>query len=252
MEDKREYVIDPNISYDVVELPSRGIMYPNRTKSVKVAYLTAADENILSSPNLIQSGEVINELLKRKVLTKEISIENMVEEDRQAILIFLRNTAFGPEIGMRLTDPKTEEEFETVIDLSELTYKEFNLVEDENGQYPYFLEKSKVDVTFNFLTPNDEKELNEITKSWNGLGTAPIVTKRLEKMIKSVKGNKDPMNIRNFIETMPIADSQKFRRYVRDNKPGVDLSRTIYAPSGEEVTFNVNFGVEFFRPFYGL
>ena len=40
--------------------------------------------------------------------------------------------------------------------------------------------------------------------------------------------------------------------YVRDNKPGVDLSRTIYAPSGEEVTFNVNFGVEFFRPFYGL
>jgi S1-C subfamily serine protease len=71
-------------------------------------------------------------------------------------------------------------------------------------------------------------------------------------MIKSVKGNKDPMNIRNFIETMPIADSQQFRRYVRDNKPGVDLSRTIYAPSGEEVTFNVNFGVEFFRPFYGL
>ena len=67
MEDKREYVIDPNISYDVVELPSRGIMYPNRTKSVKVAYLTAADENILSSPNLIASGEVINELLKRKV-----------------------------------------------------------------------------------------------------------------------------------------------------------------------------------------
>ena len=89
MEDKREYVIDPNISYDVVELPSRGIMYPNRTKSVKVAYLTAADENILSSPNLIASGEVINELLKRKVLTKEVAIEDMVEEDRQAILLSL-------------------------------------------------------------------------------------------------------------------------------------------------------------------
>ena len=86
MEDKREYVIDPNISYDVVELPSRGIMYPNRTKSVKVAYLTAADENILSSPNLIQSGEVINELLKRKVLTKEISIENMVEEELRKVV----------------------------------------------------------------------------------------------------------------------------------------------------------------------
>jgi hypothetical protein len=252
MEDKREYVIDPNIQYDVVELPSRGIMYPNRTKSVKVAYLTAADENILSSPNLIASGEVINELLKRKILTKEVPVEDMVEEDRQAILIFLRNTAFGSVIGIKLNDPKTDEEFETEIDLSELSYKEFNLVEDENGQYPYFLDKSKVDVTFKFLTPKDEKELAKISSSWNGIGTAPIVTKRLEKLIRSVKGNTDPMNIRNFIETMPIADSQQFRRYVRDNKPGVDLSRTIYAPSGEEVTFNVNFGVEFFRPFYGL
>jgi len=252
MENNREYVIDPNISYDVVELPSRGIMYPNRIKSVKVAYLTAADENILSSPNLIASGEVINELLKRKVLTRELKVEDMVQEDRQAILIFLRNTAFGPEIGLRLTDPKTDEEFETKVDLSELTYKEFNLIEDENGEYPYYLEKSKVDITFNFLTPKDENELAMITQSWNGVGTAPIVTKRLEKLIKSVKGNKDPMNIRNFIETMPISDSQNFRKYVKDNKPGVDLSRTIYAPSGEEVTFNVDFGVEFFRPFYGL
>ena len=153
---------------------------------------------------------------------------------------------------MRLTDPKTNEEFETVVDLSELTYKEFNLVEDENGHYPFFLEKSKVDVTFKFLTSKDEKELSLIATSWNGQGTAPVVTKRLEKLIQSVKGNKDPMNIRNFIETMPIVDSQKFRQYVKDNKPGVDLSRTIYAPSVEEVTFNVNFGVEFFRPFYGL
>jgi len=252
MEDKREYGIDPNISYDVVELPSRGIMYPNRTKSVKVAYLTAADENILSSPNLIANGDVIIELLKRKILTKEIDVEDMVEEDKQAILIFLRNTAFGPEFGIRLRDPKTEEEFETTVDLSELTYKEFNLKEDENGEYSYFLDKCKVDITFKFLTPKDEKEMSEITSSWNGNGTAPIVTKRLEKLIQSVKGNKDPMNIRNFIETMPIVDSQVFRRYVRDNKPGVDLSRTIYAPSGEEVTFHVNFGVEFFRPFYGL
>ena len=58
-----EYKIDPSISYDIVELPSRGIHYSNNKKSVKVAYLTASDENILSSPNLIQTNSVVMELL---------------------------------------------------------------------------------------------------------------------------------------------------------------------------------------------
>ena len=249
---ENEYRIDPTIQYDVVELPSRGIYYPNGVKALKVAYLTAADENVLSSPNLAANGDIVTELLKRKVLTKDVPVEDLTREDKEAILIFLRNTAFGPELKLELKDPKTEESFEHTVDLSELTYKEFDLKEDENGEYPYFMEKSKVDITFKFLTPKDEQDLEDITKSWNGLGAPPIVTKRLEKLIKSVKGNKDQMNIRNFIETLPILDSQDFRKYINKVKPGVNLVHHAVAPSGEKVTFRVDFGVEFFRPFYGL
>lgn len=250
--ENNELRIDPTIQYDVVELPSRGILYPNGTKSVKVAYLTAADENILASPNLVATGNVIDELLKRKVLTRDVPIEEMLTQDKQAILIFLRNTAFGSELKLTLTDPKTQERFDHTIDLSELTYKEFNLTPDENGEYQYFMEKSKKKVTFKFLNEKEEREIDDIRDSWNGLGSAPVVTKRLEKLIKSVEGNKDPMNIRNFIETLPILDSQNFRKFVVKNKPGVDLTQTVIAPSGEKVTFNIDFGVEFFRPFYGI
>ena len=252
MENNQEHRIDPTIAYDVVELPSRGILYPSGTKSVKVAYLTAADENILSSPNLVATGTVIVELLKRKILTKDIEVEDLVMSDKQAVLIFLRNTAFGSELNVKIRDPKTDEEFEHTIDLSELTYKDFTLEKDSNGEYPYYMEKSKVDITWNFLSEKEEKEIDDISVSWNGIGSAPIVTKRLEKLIKSVKGNKDPMNIRNFIETMPIADSQNFRKFVTQNKPGVDLTQTVIAPSGEKVNFTIDFGVDFFRPFYGL
>jgi len=247
-----EYRIDPTIAYDVVELPSRGIMYASKKKSLKIAYLTASDENILSSPNLIQTNEIVTELLKRKVLDKDITIDELLEEDKQAILIFLRNTAFGTEYKLMLNDPKDDKEFEASIDLSSLTYKDFNLVADPNGDYTYMMEKANVEITFNFTTQKQEKELEEIQRSWNGIGVAPIVTKRLEFMIKSVAGNKDPMNIRNFIEKMPIKDSQDFRKYVRENKPGVDLTQTVIAPSGEKVNFIIAFGVEFFRPFYGL
>jgi hypothetical protein len=247
-----EYRIDPTIAYDVVELPSRGIFYPNNKKSLKVSYLTAADENILSAPNLIQTNSIVTELLKRKILDRDFPIEDMVEEDKQTVLIFLRNTAFGSEYSVTLTDPKTELDFKAKVDLGSLTFKPFELVPDSNGEYPYFMEKSKIDITFKFLTPKQENELSEIQKSWNGNGFAPVVTKQLEMMIKSVAGNKDQMNIRNFIDRLPIKDSQDFKKYISENRPGIDLKQTTKTPSGEDIQFYIGFGVEFFRPFYGL
>ena len=78
-----EFKIDPTIAFDIVELPSRGIYYINKKKAVKVAYLTAADENILASPNLVANNGVIGELLKRKVLDKDIDADDIVQEDRE-------------------------------------------------------------------------------------------------------------------------------------------------------------------------
>ena len=247
-----EFRVDPTIAYDVVELPSRGIHYQNKKKSLKVAYLTAADENILSAQNLIATNGVIDELLRRKILDRDIQIEDIVEEDRQAVLIFLRNTAFGPEYKFYLTDPKTQQDYEMSVDMSELKFKDFNLESDSNGEYPYFMEKSKVQITFKFLTPKQEKELDDLRKSWNGQGVAPVVTKQLEMMIKSVAGNRDMMNIHNFVERLPIKDSQDFRKFLKENKPGLDLTKTVKTPSGEDTQVEIGFGVEFFRPFYGL
>ena len=51
---------------------------------------------------------------------------------------------------------------------------------------------------------------------------------------------------------MPIADSKYIRRFMVENEPRLDLSRETIAPSGEKVTIDVSFGVEFFRPFFGL
>ena len=247
-----QYNIDPTIAYDVVELPTKGIYYKNKKKSVRVAYLTAADENILSSQNLISTGKVIDELLKRKIVDKDISIDDIVEEDRQAILIFLRNTAFGSEYTLMVNDPKTNLGFSFEVDLGQLKVKDFTLVEDINGEYPFYMEKSKANITFQFLSLKQEKEIEEIKKSWNGTGVAPIVTKQLEFMIKSVGGNKEQMSIRQFIESLPIKDSQDFRRYVLENKPGLDLTQTVTTPSGDNIQIEIGFGVEFFRPFYGL
>lgn len=244
--------IDPSIAYDVVELPSKGIHYANKKKSLRVAYLTASDENILAAPSLVSTNSVVTELLKRKILDRDISIDEIVEEDKQAILIFLRNTAFGSDYKITATDPKTDEQFTFDVDLSLLKVKDFNLKEDTNGEYIYFMERSKKEVTFKFLTQKQETEIKDIEKSWGGLGIAPIVTKQLEMMIQSVGGIRDNMSIRDFVENLPIKDSQDFKKYVRENKPGLDLTQTATTPSGDKIQVEIGFGVEFFRPFYGL
>lgn len=246
------FKVDPTISYDMVELPSKGIYYNVNKKTVKVSYLTASDENILSSPNLLTTNSVIDELLKRKILDRDISIDELVEEDRQAILIFLRNTAFGSDYKITAIDPKTDKEFSFNVDLSILKTKDFNLKSDDMGEYPYYMEKSKTPITFKFLNRKQESEIEKISESWNGIGQPPLVTKRMEMMIKSVNGNRDIMNIHNFIEKLPIKDSQDFRKYVVDNKPGLDLVQNVTTPSGESIQVQIGFGVEFFRLFYGL
>ena len=244
--------IDPTISYDVVELPSRGIYYLNKKKSGRVAYLTAPDEDILLSPNLGRTGEVIPELLKRKILDKDISVDDIVDEDKEAILIFLRNTAWGSEYSFEPIDPKTDKPFDCKIDLSSIKMKDFNLIEDVNGEYPYFMKISKVNITFKFLNKKQLDEIEKLKESWNGIGVAPTISKQLEMMIKSVNGNKDMMEIHNFVNKLQIKDSQDFRKYVQENKPGLDLTQKVTTPSGEEITISVGLGFEFFRPFYGL
>lgn len=247
-----QFAIDPTIAYDVVELPSKGIHYANKKKSVRVAYLTASDENILSAQNLLKTNSVVDELLKRKILDKDLSIDELADEDRNAILIFLRNTSFGPEYTFYLRDPKTDEEFTAVVDLSEITFKDFNLAPDDMGEFKFHFPKSNVDITFKFLTKKQLKEIEKIEESWNGIGAAPIITKQLEMMIKSIAGNRDPMNIHNFVEQMPIKDSQEFRKFIKEHKPNLDLVKSVTAPSGELVNVEIGFGVEFFRPFYGV
>ena len=144
------FKVDPSIQYDVVPLPSQGIYYKNGKRSIRVAYLTAADENILQSPNLQQanSATIIDELLKRKVLDKDISFDEFVDEDIQAILIFLRNTAFGSEYTIKLNDPSNGKEFTATLDLSVLKTKDFSLIPDSNGEYSFFLPISQKTITF--------------------------------------------------------------------------------------------------------
>ena len=112
-----------SLPHDVVKLPSNGVFYKSKKKSIKVGYLTAADENLLMAGGDYGRDGLIMTLLRNKIYEPEIKPDELLQGDIQAILIFLRNTAFGPEDSFNVSDPETGKEFETTILLDELHIK---------------------------------------------------------------------------------------------------------------------------------
>jgi len=240
-----------NLPHDVVKLPSKGIFYKNKKESLKVGYLNASDENLIMSPNSPKDG-LINALLKSKIYEPGFDVNQLLDCDAKAILIFLRNTAFGPDYTFQVLDPATQKYFEVSIMLDELNFKQQNHQPDENGIFSFTLPSSQRNVKLKLLSLGDSNELEKIKESYPQGMVVPIVTKTLEKHIVEIDGNSDKSTIASFITQMPIKDSKELRKFIRECEPGIDLNRTIIAPSGEKVTFEVSFGVEFFRPFFSV
>jgi hypothetical protein len=176
----------------------------------------------------------------------------MLGGDIEAILLFLRNTAFGTKYVLSSYDPKTNQRFDAEVDLSELNIKRVDLTPDQDGLFETTLPISKDVVKLKLLTYGEEnmidKEMDEYPKSM----IAPIITRKLEAQIISINGNLDRESIVKYVQQMPIADSKFIRKFLKEVEPRLDLTKQVRTPSGEMIDITVNFGVDFFRPFFGV
>lgn len=273
--------IDPSVQYDVIQLPSNGQCYRNKIDRVPVAYLTAYDENIITSPNLYKDGLVIDFLLKNKIVNKEINVDDLVSGDADAIILFLRATSYGPDFPIVVNDPETSEQIDTTVDLTTLKPKEFKLIGDENGWFEYTTPIKKDVIKFRYMTRKQEKQLRKVTElenygtkafmldtekdtllaalvgdntisdnekrviksaatimeSWskklkklNESQFTRIMTNAMQLQIMAVNGNTDREFIRKYINQMPARDSLMLRKYINDNRPGIDFNIEVQRP----------------------
>jgi hypothetical protein len=239
-----------NLPHDVVQLPTRGIFYKNKKKSIKVGYLTANDENFLINAAANGNSNIVLQLLRSKIYEPDMKPEELIDSDVEAILIFLRNTSFGPEYTITLNDPKTGKNFDETVILDELNIKKTEVIPSEDGTYTATLPKTNAVIKLKPLTYSDQLELDKMVENYPANLVAPRVTWKLNKQVIEVNENSDRGYISKFIDTLPIADSKYIRKFLKDNIPSLDLKRTTTAPSGELVNYEITFGVEFFRPFF--
>lgn len=175
--------------YDVINLPSKGQCYRNKKSKVKVSYLTAYDENMILSPNLYKDGTFLEYLLKAKIIDDDINVDDMVQGDRDAIVLWLRATGYGNEYPIIVTDDETGQEFETVVDLSKINYKPFKLKGDENGYFSYELPTTKDIIKFKFLSIADLALLKKLKNKESKKNNVLSIKQLCNDLVEATKDN---------------------------------------------------------------
>ena len=253
-EDKRQFPTE------VVDLPSKGLLYskdsPLAGGNIELKYMTAKEEDILTSRNLIQKGIVLDKLLESIIVSKKVSLDDLLLGDKNAVMIATRILGYGKDYTVQISDPSSGEKQEETFDLTSISDKEvdWDLFKSGKNEFELDLPSSKVKLMFRLLTHKEEKEIDVELKAYkkftkeSGIGSE--ITTRLKKAIVSIDGDTSQKRVNDFVDNELLSrDSLAFREYLIKITPDVDMSFTFTSEStGEDTTMDIPLDVEFFWP----
>tara|TARA_R110001592_G_scaffold8040_3_gene44173 strand:+ start:5009 stop:5863 length:855 start_codon:yes stop_codon:yes gene_type:complete len=249
---------------EIIDLPSQGKLYPESNSlssgKVEMKYMTAKEEDILASQNLIQKGVVLDKLFQALIISngegKPVNYGDILTGDKDAIMVAARVLGYGKDYSVKLTDPfDFQNEQEVKIDLTEIENKE---IRDEDIQTPglnlfeFTLPISKKLIVFKLPTHTSEMSIEKELKVKAKVAGADksidkTLSTRLKKMIVSIDGEEDRNKVSNFVTNEFLAqDSRAFRKNVEDIMPGVKLEFLFVSDTTEEeklipIPINLNF-----------
>lgn len=238
-----------NAPYDVIPLPSEGKTYRSKRPNVRVAYMTTADENILSSPNLLQSGEFLEILINRKLIDPELRYKDLLPGDRNAIMIWLRATGYGEMYPVTLLDEKNVP-FDTNINLDELKTKKLGANPDVDGYFDFLLPVSKKHIKFKLLTIGEVEYIEKLVEAdkANGIPVNNSTTYTWERTIVEVNGERNINFIRDFAQNLRVKDAEELTKYIEFVNSGIELDITVGTPGGGSVDTFLPLNLNFFWP----
>ena len=242
-----------------VELPSRGALYPeghplHGCEQVEIRFMTAKEEDILTSESLLKKGIAIDRMLESVILDPKIKIDELAVGDKNALIIAARVSGYGKdyEVGVNCSSCGTQVNYS--FDLEKVT---MNNGDDPGG---YDIEKTS-EGTFVITTPLlnaqvemrpmygiDERYLTELAanKKRKKLPEAAL-TDQLKRLIVSVNGSKDTHMREAFINNAPARDTRYLRRAYRQMMPNIDLTQEFVCSScGAETEMAVPLTAKFF------
>lgn len=220
------------LPFDVVELPSKGKLYKGTSlegrEFLEVHYLTAQQEDILTSPNLIQSGKMIDALLESCIKDKSIDPKELILGDRNTIIVWLRSTGYGEEYPVNIGCQSCGTNYDNEFNLSDLDIRSLEVDPDENGLFSFDLPKSKKRIKFKFIDGQMESDIAKTIEARRikmGSKVDNTLSMKMFYAIQEIDGNKDKSYIKKFVDVMPVADARAFRDYSNSIEPGIIMEQ---------------------------
>ena len=244
---------------DFVELPSQGRFYPpdhplSGEETIEIKYMTAREEDILSSKTLIKQGVALERLLKSVIVDKRIKPSDMLTGDRNAILVASRITGYGAEYNTKITCPSCMQSGDYEYDLSEVVPSMVD--EDEEATWTdentmlINLPLTKIEVEVRLLTGKEEMHLARLQQSKKKKKLIEtVLSDTLKSIIVSINGESSRDLLEDFIKNVPAKDLRYLRAVYSRNTPNIDMSHDFECDNcSYQTVLEVPFTTDFFWP----
>lgn len=247
---------------EFVELPSLGRYYPEShplhgQDTVEIRYMTAKDEDILTSQSLIKKGVVIDRLVQSVLVDKTIRPQELLIGDKNAILVAARVTGYGSEYETRVDCPACNRNSEHVFDLNDSL--KINHADQEvdnsvqmtdNGTVLVQLPLTKLNVEARLMTGKEETKILSMAERKKKLKLQEsALTDQFKTIIVSVDGHTDPATISSVVDRLPAQDARHLRDTYAKTTPNVELTSMFECEDcGHVEEVDVPITVQFFWP----
>ena len=246
---------------EFVELPSKGRFYleghPLHGKdSVEIRFMTAKDEDILTSKTLLRKGIAIDRMLSNVLVDKTLNPDDLLIGDKNALVLAARITGYGAQYDTEVSCPACATNVRHQFDLNEKDYNfgddfgDFEVEETPEKTFIVSLPVTKAKVEIRMLSGHDEKEMNKTAKNRKRANLPESsMTDMFRLYIRSVNGSKDRKAIESLIDHMPALDSKYLRFAYKQVQPNVDMVQEFTCPEcGLQQDMEVPFTAAFFWP----
>lgn len=247
---------------EFVDLPSKGQYYPENhplhgQDTVEIKFMTAKEEDILSSKTLIKQGVAIDRLLKSVIIDNRINPDTLISGDRNAILVATRITGYGADYETKITCPSCMTSVDHSFDLGEVDVITADDLENdesyeitEDGTILTTTPLSNIRVEMKMMTGKDESYLSRLVESKRKKKLPETtLTDTLKILIVSLNGETSKDLIGKFIKVIPARDSRHLRSTYEKASPNVDMTQNFECSNCGYVTdLEVPFTTDFFWP----
>lgn len=218
-----------------VALPSKGRFYPQShplhgKDTIEIKQMTAKEEDILTSRNLLKKGVAIDKLIQSIVLDKKINTDSLTVEDRGAIIIAARISAYGAEYDTSVACPSCSKNIKHRFNLLEKLDSVEKITEvqtDSSGLFNITLPATKWVLSCRALNGFDEKALLRAAEAKKNVSDGDsILLEQIRLAVVSINGISDKATLEMAIGNMPAKDSRFFRTAYQEVLKGVDMRHT--------------------------